>query len=101
MFLRRLLRILKIPTEKYLKEKEEAIKLYKPLIQSSINRKDTVLRDQLLNMLMFCNDFEVTQITLDIEDMDQLFKNYTPILGKAFDQNCFVHNKSCEEIKTV
>ena len=45
---------------------------------------DTKLRDDLIKIMMYCKEFEIGSLVLDIEDMNKLFKLYTPILGKAF-----------------
>ena len=50
---------------------------------------------------MLCQEFEVTALAVDIRDMDDLFNNYTPILGKAFKEHCFMYNEDCEKIETV
>ena len=52
-------------------------------------------------MNMLCQEFEVTALAVDIQDMDEMFNNYTPILGKAFQEYCFMHNEDCEKIETV
>ena len=50
---------------------------------------------------MLCKEFEVTSMAVDISDMNVMFNNYTPFLGKAFQENCFMYNKDCEKIDTV
>ena len=43
---------------------------FKPLIMKSIHFPSTKVRDQLLKIIMFCGEFEVTQLVIDIEDMN-------------------------------
>ena len=62
------------------------MKIYRTLSMHSIHNEenDTKLRDELIKIMMFCKEFEIGSLVLDIEDMNKLFKLYTPILGKAF-----------------
>ena len=50
---------------------------------------------------MFCKEFEVTQMALDIEDMGRLFKKYNPIIAKAFNEHCFKQNQICARIESI
>ena len=61
-------------------------------MQKSIHTDTTHLRDYLIKMNMLCQEFEVTALAVDIQDMDEMFNNYTPILGKAFQEYCFMYN---------
>ena len=62
------------------------MKIYRTLSMHSIHNEDndTKLRDELIKIMMFCKEFEIGSLVLDIEDMNKLFILYTPILGKAF-----------------
>ena len=68
---------------------------------NSIYDDSTYLRDRLIKMRMFCKEFDIGQMAYDIDDMGRLFNNYTPMLGKAFQDHCFVYNKSCEAIDNL
>ena len=50
---------------------------------------------------MLCREFEASALVLDIEDMKRLFKKYSPILGKCFEENYAMPNKSCEGIEQI
>ena len=82
-----------IPTEEFKTNEEyfdphtaENMQIYRSLSMHSIHNEenDTKLRDDLIKIMMFCKEFEIGSLVLDIEDMNKLFKLYTPILGKAF-----------------
>ena len=61
----------KIEIKMYKDQIEDAnyTKDFLPLIMNSIHYNSTRCRDKLLKMLMYCDEFEVTQLTIDIEDM--------------------------------
>jgi hypothetical protein len=42
---------------------------YLPLILKSIYYDSTRLRDRLLKILMYCDEFEITSLVIDIRDM--------------------------------
>ena len=50
---------------------------------------------------MLCREFEASALVLDIEDMKRLFKKYSPILGKCFEEHYAMPNKSCEGIEQI
>ena len=104
VFLRRLHRIMSIPTE-VLDIKDEDVgrdsDIKVTLSMNSIHEDSTYLRDRLIRMRMFCKEFDIGQMAFDIDDMSKLFTKYTPVLGKAFQDHCFVYNKSCEAIDNI
>lgn len=61
----------KVELKMYKDQIEDAhyTKDFLPLIMNSIHYNSTRCRDKLLKMLMLCDEFEVTQLTIDIEDM--------------------------------
>ena len=61
----------KVEIKMYKDQIEDAnyTKDFLPLIMNSIHYNSTRCRDKLLKMLMYCDEFEVTQLTIDIEDM--------------------------------
>ena len=40
-----------------------------PLVMKSIHFESTKTRDIFLKILMYCNEFEITSLTVDIRDM--------------------------------
>jgi hypothetical protein len=50
---------------------------------------------------MFCGEFEVTSLVVDIEDMNELFTKFSSVLGKAFHEKCFTTNRSCTDIEQL
>ena len=54
--------------------------------------------DKLLEMLMYCKDFEVTSLILGVGDMLKLLENYNTPLSKAFTNHCFTGNGSLKEV---
>ena len=50
---------------------------------------------------MLCSEFEASALVLDIDDMRRLFKSYSPLLGKCFEEHYFVQNKSCDSIEQI
>ena len=67
-----------------------------PLVMKSIHYQSTNTRDRLIKILMHCSEFEITNLTKDIKDMERLIKSYNPLLGKAFDEHCFLSNRFCK-----
>lgn len=55
----------------------------------------------LIKILMYCSEFAVTCLVNDIKDMERLFKTYNPLLGKVFDEKCFLTNSFCKNIENV
>ena len=72
-----------------------------PLFLKSAHYKSYKFRDQLIRIAMLCREFEASALVLDIEDMKRLFKKYSPILGKCFEENYAMPNKSCEGIEQI
>ena len=56
------------------------------MIEKSIHFKTTKIRDSLIKILMLCNEFSVTDLVKDIEDMQCLIQTYNPLLGKVFEE---------------
>ena len=50
---------------------------------------------------MNCKDFEITSLVNDLHDMERLFKTYNPLLGKVFDEKCFIANNFCRSIENL
>ena len=67
----------------------------------SIHFENTRTRDLFIKVLMYCEQFEITSLTSDIKDMQRLVMTYNPLLGKAFDENCFTTNIFCDNIKDL
>ena len=61
----------KVEVKMYKNQIEDAdyTKDFMPLIMNSIHYDSTRCRDKLLKMLMYCDEFDVTQLAIDIEDM--------------------------------
>ena len=74
---------------------------YLPLILKSIYYDSTRIRDRLLKILMYCDEFEITSLVIDIRDMQQLFEKFNPVVGKAFQEKSFMLNRSCENIELI
>ena len=74
---------------------------YLPLIMKSIKFDNTRCRDRLLGILMYCDEFEITSLVIDIKDMDTLFQNFNPVLGKAFQEKSFLQNRSSAAIEMI
>ena len=67
----------------------------------SVHYESTKTRDLFIKLLMNCNDFEVTGLVNDLHDMERLFKTYNPLLGKVFDEKCFISNNFCRSIENL
>ena len=50
---------------------------------------------------MQCSEFEITNLTKDIKDMERLIKSYNPLLGKVFDEHCFLSNTFCKRTENL
>ena len=50
---------------------------YMPIIMKSVHYSGSRLRDQLINIAMFCKEFETSTMILDNKDLDKLFKRYS------------------------
>ena len=50
---------------------------------------------------MFCDEFEITSLALDIQDMITLFENFNPILGRAFQEKSFTQNRCINSIELI
>ena len=74
---------------------------YLPLILKSIYYDSTRIRDRLLKILMYCDEFEITSLVIDIRDMQQLFEKFNPVVGKAFQEKSFMFNRSCENVELI
>ena len=72
-----------------------------PLAMKSIHFESTKTRDILIKILMYCQEFEITSLVNDIKDMERLFKTYNPMLGKVFDDKCFLTNNFCKSIESI
>ena len=71
------------------------------MIEKSIHFKTTKIRDSLIKILMLCNEFSVTDLVKDIEDMQCLIQTYNPLLGKVFEEKYFVTNRFCKNIENL
>ena len=54
-----------------------------------------------IKILMYCREFEITSLVNDIKDMERLFKTYNPMLGKVFDEKCFLTNNFCKKTESI
>ena len=50
---------------------------------------------------MFCEEFEITSLVFDIEDMNTLFKNFNPTLGRAFQEKSFSQCRCINSIELI
>ena len=50
---------------------------------------------------MHCSEFEITNLTKDIKDMQRLIESYNPLLGKVFDEHCFLTNRFCKKTEDL
>ena len=55
----------------------------------------------LIKILMYCSEFAVTCLVNDINDMERLFNTYNPLLGKVFDEKCFLTNSFCKKTENI
>ena len=67
----------------------------------SIHYQSTNTRDRLIKIMMHCGEFEITNLTKDIKDMERLIKSYNPLLGKVFDEHCFLSNRFCKRTQNL
>ena len=67
----------------------------------SVHYESTKTRDLFIKLLMHCNEFEITSLVNDLHDMERLFKTYNPLLGKVFDEKCFITNYFCKSIENL
>ena len=67
----------------------------------SIHYESTKTRDIFLKILMHCDEFEITNLTKDIKDMQRLIQTYNPLLGKVFDEHCFLTNRFCKKTEDL
>ena len=72
-----------------------------PLVTKSIHYESTKIRDVFIKILMHCDEFEITNLTKDIKDMQRLIKSYNPLLGKVFDEKCFLTNRFCKRTEDL
>ena len=50
---------------------------------------------------MYCKEFEASALVIDNKDMGKLFKRYSSVVNKCFEDHYFISSMACRDIDQI